>query len=46
MDVLKHLKKKVGAHAFDEEYFHVVNDIREVLELPKIVPKDKRAIAK
>jgi hypothetical protein len=30
-DVLKHLKKKVGAHAFNEEYGIVMGEIREAL---------------
>ena len=30
-DVLKHLKKKVGAHAFNEEYGFVMGEIREAL---------------
>lgn len=27
-DVLRHLKKKVGGHAFNEEYGVVMNEIR------------------
>ena len=30
-DVLKHLKKKVGSNAFNEEYRVVMSDIKEVL---------------
>jgi len=30
-DVLKHLKKKVGSHAFNEEYGVVISEIREAL---------------
>ena len=45
-DVLKHLKKKVGDHAFDEEYILVMNEIRDALGMPRVVPKDKRALAK
>lgn len=40
-DVLKHLKKKVGAHAFDEEYGVVINDIREALGMKKKYIKSK-----
>ena len=44
--MLKHLKKKVGDHAFDEEYILVMNEIRDALGMPRVVPKDKRALAK
>ena len=30
-DVLRHLKKKVGSHAFNEEYGVVIAEIREAL---------------
>lgn len=35
-DVLKHLKKKVGAHAFNEEYGIVMGEIREALQMPPL----------
>ena len=47
-DVLRHLKKKVGGHAFNEEYGVVMNEIRQALGMPqkekkrfrrKIIPK-------
>ena len=34
-EVLKHLKKKVGSNAFNEEYRMIMNDIKEVLQEPK-----------
>ena len=34
-DVLKHLKRKVGGNAFNEEYRVVMNDIKGALNLPK-----------
>ena len=39
-DVLCHLKKKVGAHAFNEEYKVVMTEIRAALNMPQ--PKEKR----
>ena len=39
-DVLRHLKKKVGAHAFNEEYGIVMNEIRVALNMPQ--PETKR----
>ena len=41
-DVLRHLKKKVGAHAFNEEYGIVMNEIREALGMPQVEKKGKR----
>lgn len=34
-DVLKHLKRKVGGQAFNEEYRVVMNDIKGALNFPK-----------
>jgi len=34
-DVLRHLKKKVGPHAFNEEYGVVMTEIRTALNLPQ-----------
>lgn len=34
-DVLKHLKRKVGGNAFNEEYRVVMNDIKGALNVPK-----------
>ena len=39
-DVLCHLKKKVGAHAFNEEYKVVMMEIRAALNMPQ--PKEKK----
>lgn len=33
-DVLRHLKKKVGGHAFNEEYGVVMTEIRQALGIP------------
>ena len=33
-EVLRHLKKKVGAHAFNEEYGVVMSEIRQALRMP------------
>ena len=33
-DVLRHLKKKVGGHAFNEEYGVVMTEIRQALGMP------------
>lgn len=33
-DVLRHLKKKVGSHAFNEEYAVVIAEIHQALQLP------------
>ena len=41
-DVLRHLKKKVGAHAFNEEYGIVMNEIREALGMPQVEKRSKR----
>ena len=41
-DVLRHLKKKVGSHAFNEEYGVVINEIREALNLPPEPVKKKK----
>ena len=40
-EVLRHLKKKVGPHAFNEEYGVVVNEIREALDMPPETLKKK-----
>ena len=40
-DVLRHLKKKVGAHAFNEEYGIVMTEIRNALNMPH--PETKRS---
>ena len=45
-DVLKHLKKKVGAHAFNEEYAIVMNEIREALEMPPMQTAKTRKMKK
>jgi len=34
-DVLKHLKRKVGGNAFNEEYRIIMKEIKGVLKLPK-----------
>lgn len=34
-DVLRHLKKKVGPHAFSEEYGVVMAEIRAALNMPQ-----------
>ena len=39
-DVLRHLKKKVGSHAFNEEYGVVISEIRHALQMPP-EPKKK-----
>ena len=41
-DVLRHLKKKVGPHAFNEEYGVVMNEIREALGMPPVEKKNKK----
>jgi len=40
-EVLRHLKKKVGSHAFNEEYGVVIAEIRQVLQMPPL--ENKRA---
>ena len=41
-DVLRHLKKKVGQHAFNEEYGIVMTEIRNALNMPHPEKKNKR----
>ena len=41
-DVLRHLKKKIGVHAFNEEYGIVINEIREALQMPPLNGGKKR----
>ena len=41
-DVLRHLKKKVGQHAFNEEYGIVMTEIRNALNMPHPEKKSKR----
>jgi len=41
-DVLRHLKKKVGSHAFNEEYGVVISEIREALNMPPEPVKKKK----
>ena len=46
-DVLRHLKKKVGQHAFNEEYGIVMAEIRNALGLPNPeTKKGKRRVTK
>ena len=41
-DVLRHLKKKVGQHAFNSEYDVVMTEIRNALHMPHPEKKIKR----
>ena len=41
-DVLRHLKKKVGSHAFNEEYAMVMSELREALQIPAVPVRAKK----
>ena len=41
-EVLRHLKKKVGQHAFNKEYEVVIKEIREALQMPPIEQPKRR----
>ena len=45
-DVLRHLKKKVGPHAFNEEYGIVMTEIRNALNMPHPEKRSKRRVVK
>ena len=45
-DVLRHLKKKVGPHAFNEEYGIVMTEIRNALNMPQPEKRSKRRVIK